>query len=366
MVVQSGLQRLKKTLTIAAGFLLMYAGFIILFLPMIISALPPSLTLSNTPQIFDFENDLNSVSSISGNPLVIASPFASGRKVIECQNGDYVRWNLATPSKTMDLTFKIYWTRFPNIVNETLSVGEIWGLDTETWQGIFVTTILCNRYGDRGWNIGTEVPTSYYSPVSSDVVYALEANRWYTIRMTADLNTGTYRLYMDTIELASITDTVIPDDVYIDFFRLGAGARGTSDFITYYDDVTVSLLDPSPPGDQWSVRITSSPGGSTNPQGAISVNHGENLTATAIHITGYVFSKWILDGTGYSTNSTFILPTQSVGTQHTLHAMFRRTGSELNNWLPLQIIGVGIIGGGGYLLWSQNKRHSSKSFDRKG
>lgn len=338
----------------------MYAGFIMLFWPMIISAWAPSLVLSNTPQIFSFEDDLNSVSSTSGTPTVVDSPSGSKRKVVECQNGEYIRWDLARPSKTIDLTFKIYWTKFPTIVNETLSVGEIWGLNDEIWQLIFGTTILCNRYGNREWNIGTGIPIAYYNPVSSDVVYALETNRWYTIRMTADLITGTYRLYLDAIELASITDILIPDDVYIDFFRLGAGAQGTTAFVTYYDDVAASFLDPSPPPGQWSVRITSSPEGLTNPYGTMNLNHGESLTANAIDTTGYVFNKWILDGIDYSKNSTVILPTQQIGMQHTLHAMFRGTEAEPENWLPLQMIALAMIGSGGYLLWSQNKRISTK------
>ena len=48
----------KKKITIGVGFLLMYTGFILLLLPMIISAWPVSLTLSNTPQTFDFEDGL--------------------------------------------------------------------------------------------------------------------------------------------------------------------------------------------------------------------------------------------------------------------------------------------------------------------
>jgi hypothetical protein len=343
----------------------MYSGFIMLFLPMIISAWPLSLILTNAPQTFSFEDGLDNVSSVSGTPLVIASPFASGNEVVECQNGEYVRWNLAIPSKTIDLTFKICWTRLPTIANETLRVGEIWGLDAGVWQGIFITTIYCNAFGDRRWNIGTDIPSSHYNSVSNEVVYALETNRWYTLRITANLKTGTYRLYMDTLELVSITDNIVPEDVYIDFFRLGPGANGTSVFVNYYDDVTVSLLDPSPPSGQWSVRITSSHGGSTTPQGTINLNHGESLTVEATQIAGYIFKKWILDGVDYSTNSVIVLPTQIVSTQHTLHAMFISTDPDSNNWLSLQVISLFMIGGGGYLLWSTSNRHSGESLKRE-
>jgi len=355
-----GHKDIKKTVIVGAGFLLMYAGFTLLLLPMLISL---SLTLSNTPQTFGFEDDLSSVSTVFGTPMPVSSPVASGSKAIECQNGDYVHWNLATPSKTIDLTFKTYWTRFPTIANESLNVGEIWGLEWEKWQGIFGSALYCDPNGYRGWYLWTVIP-SRDGAVSGNVVYALETNRWYTVRMTTDLNTGTFRLYMDRTLLASIMDVEVAADVYVDFFRLGAGARGDSNFTTYYDDVTVSLLSPSPPPQQWSIRITSSPGGSTDPYDTINVNAGEGLTVNAMQATGYVFSKWTLDGADYSTRSTVTVPPQSAGTQHALHATFASTSPEPNpeyNWLPLQVMGLGMIGGGGYVLWSQKKRESTNS-----
>jgi hypothetical protein len=350
----------RKMMTIGVGFFLMYAGFIMLLLPMIISTEP--LSLSNDPQSFGFEDDLNSISSIDGTPTVVTSPFASGRKAIECQNGDYVRWDLATPSKTIDLTFKIYWTKFPTIANESLFVGEIFGSDTGMWQDIFSTSLYCNPQGYRGWSLWTGIPDGRVSFVSSDVVYALETKRWYTIRMTADLNKGTHEVYMDGTELASITDVLVPADVYVDFFRLGAGAQGDSIFITYYDDVTASFLGPSPPPQQWSVRITSSSGGSTNPYGTINVNYGENLTVNATQAMGYVFSMWTLDGADYNKSSMVTVPAQSSGTRHTLHAIFTSTSPEPSpehNWLPFQVIGLGMTLSGGYVLWSQKKRKST-------
>ena len=94
-----------KKIKIGAGFLLMYAGFILLMLPMIMSAWPLSstLTLSGTPISFGFEDDLSSVYSTHGNPMVVVSPLAGGKKVVECRSGDYVLWNLAWPSKTWRL-----------------------------------------------------------------------------------------------------------------------------------------------------------------------------------------------------------------------------------------------------------------------
>jgi len=341
----------------------MYAGFAMLLLPMIISTLPLSLNLSETPQTFDFEDNLSSVGSIYGNPKVVASPLASGGKVIQFQNGDYVRWNLAAPSKTLDLTFKTYWTEFPTIANESLSVGEIYGLDKGMWQDIFISTLYCNSNSYRGWSLWTGMPNGHISYVSGDVVYKLEINRWYTIRMTADLNTGTYKLYMDGTELASITNIIVPANVYVGFFRLGASSRGDSIFSTYYDDVTISSLDPSPPPNQWSVRITSTSGGLTNPVGITHVNDSESLTVNAEQVAGYVFRKWVLDGVDYSTNSTVTLLEQSLGTPHTLHAMFKSKSTEPNpeyNSLPLQVVGFGMIISGGYVLWSWKKRESPK------
>jgi hypothetical protein len=348
----------NKKITIGIGFLLMYAGFILVLLPMIISAWPLSLTLSDTPQFFDFEDNLNSVHSTYGNPIVVTSPSASGKKAIECQNGDYVRWDLATPSKTIDLTFNIYWTKLPTIANEILNFGEIWGLDSKTWQGILTLNLYCGPDGYRGWNLWTDIPSPRGGFVSGDVVYGLETNRWYAIRITADLKTGIYKLYMDGTELASITDVKAPEEVYIDFLRLGSRVRGNSTFITYFDDVAVSLLDPPPPSNQWSLRITSSSGGSAEPIGTVNLNNGENLTVNATPIEGYVLGKWTFNGADYGTGSTVMVSAQSAGTQHTLHATFISAIPESHpehKWVPLQLIGLIMIGSAGYLLWSKSK-----------
>ena len=339
----------------------MYAGFILLLLPMMISAWPSSLTLSKTPQFFGFEDDLTSVHSTYGEPKIVTSPLASGKKAIKCQTGDYVRWDLATPSKTIDLTFKIYWTKLPTITNESLSFGQILGLDREAWQNILTANFYCDQNGYRGGDLWTDIPRGRGGFISGDVIYALETNRWYAIRMTVDLNAGTYKLYMDGNELASITEVEVPEKVYIDFFRLGLDAKGDTAFTTYYDDVAASLLDPTPPLQQWSLRITCSASGSTNPRGTINLNDNENLTVNARPTSGYVFSKWTFDGADYSTNSTVTIPAQSVGTQHTLHASFISGVPESNleyNWLPLQAIGLTLIGSGGYLLWSENNLKS--------
>jgi hypothetical protein len=346
----------KKILTIAVGFVLMYAGFILLLLPMIIQAEP--LSLVDGPQVFGFEDDLNSISTIYGSPMVVTSPFASGNKAIECQNEDYVRWDLSAPSKTLDLSFKIYWTVLPTLANESFAFGEISGSDAYTWQSLFHTSLYSDSGGYKGWVLWTEIPTGQGSFVPGNIVYALETNHWYTIRMTADLNTGTYELYMDGTRLASITDINIPADVYVKFFRLGISAQGDSNFITYYDDVTASLLGPTPPPNQWSLKITSSLGGSTNPTGLINLYDDENLIINATQTTDHVFSMWTFNGAEYSQNSIITIPAQPAGTRHTLHATFTNTNPPQNpqqNWLPIQIIGFSTALIGAYLLWSQNK-----------
>lgn len=351
----------ERPIIVGIGFLFMYTGFILLLLPMIISAWPLSLTLSDTPQIFDFEDNLNSVGSTYGTPMAVASPSASGEKAVECQSGDYILWNFATPSKTIDLTFKTYWTQLPTIANESLAIGQISGSNEGTWQDILSTTLYCDQNGYRGWNLWTGIPTGRTASVSGDFVSAIETNYWHIIRITADLNSGTYRLYMDGTELALITNVEVPANVHIDFFRLGTGAKGDSGFVTYYDDVAVSLLVQTPPPQQWSLRITSSPGGSTNPQGKINMSEGESSTIYAIEAAGYIFNKWVFDGADYSTNSTVTVPAQSIGTQHTLHAKFTSIDSDPNlefKWLPLQVIGLSMAVTGGCLLWSKKKEGS--------
>ncbi|MHA1212595.1 MAG: hypothetical protein ACTSSH_09045, partial [Candidatus Heimdallarchaeota archaeon] len=216
--------------------------------------------MSDDPQFFGFEDDLNSISLTYGTPMVVTAPFASGNKAIECQNGDYIRWDLSAPSKTIDLSFKVYWTKLPTNTNESVSVGEIFRLTQETWQTIFTTTLYSDTYGYKGWSLWTDIPSGRGGFISSDIVDTLETKQWYTIRITADLNIGGYEIYMDGVKLASITDVNVPADVYVDFFRLGSSVKGNTLFTTYYDDVTVSLLGPSPPPKQWSLRITSSSG----------------------------------------------------------------------------------------------------------
>jgi hypothetical protein len=352
--------RYDKKIKIGAGFLLMYAGFVLLLLPMIISAwpLPSTLTLSSTPISFGFEDDLSSVHSTHGNPMVVTSPLANGKKVVECRNGDYVRWNLGSPSKTIDLTFKVYWTRLPRVTNESLSFGQILGLGSRGWQGLLTARFYCDSNGYRGGALWTDMPSGRGDFVSDDVVYALETDRWYAVRMTVDLNVGAYRLYLDGDEVASIGDVEVPEDVYVDFFRLCVDARGKGAFATYFDDVAVSLLDSAPPPERWSLRVTCSAGGSADSVGLIGLGDGEDLTVNALPASGYVFGGWVFDGVDFGTGSAVTVPAQSVGSRHTLHAAFIGTVPASHSeysWVPLQVIGLFMVGGGGYLLWSVSK-----------
>ncbi len=335
----------------------MYVGFILLLLPLLISAGP--LSLSVDPSFFGFEDGLDSVDSITGNPKVVTSLFVSGNMAVECKNGDYLRWNLAIPSKTLDLTFKVYWTRLPIFANQSFIIGEIWGLDKEMWQDIFSTTLYCDLNGYKGWSLWSGVPSGRSSFIWSNVVETLEINRWYTIRITADLNIGTYEIHMNGDLLASISGIFVPEDVYVDFFRLGAGVRGEDIFTIYYDDVSVSLLGPMPSPQQWSVRVGASLGGSTYPNGTINVNNDQTLTVTATKTIGYVFSMWTLDGVEYSTNSTVTIPVQSIGSRHKLYATFTSINPQPTlelNWFLFQLLGLSLVVSSGYVLWSQAKQ----------
>ena len=94
------------------------------------------------------------------------------------------------------------------------------------------------------------------------------------------------------------------------------------------------------------------------------MNDNENLTVTASQIMGYVFSMWTLNGVDYSTNSTVIIPAQLMGTRNKLHATFTITNPEIMlelNWLLFQLIGLGMIASGGYLLWILEKRKSTNT-----
>jgi len=141
----------------------------------------------------------------------------------------------------LDLSFNISWTKLP-ILNESFAFSEIFGIDDFGWQDVLVTSLNSDSTGYRVWNIWTGIPEDRGGFVSSEVVYSLETERWYNIRMTADLENGSYKLYLNGKLLASITDVIVPEDVYIDFFRLGITPRGKTIFTNYYDDIIVSLL----------------------------------------------------------------------------------------------------------------------------
>lgn len=224
-----------------AGVFLVYYGFLLLLLPMVIPPSLSSLTLLTEPKSFGFEDDLISVGKVSGSPVVVTGLAATGKKAVECQNWDYVRWDLEKPTKTLDLSFNVSWAKLP-ILNESFAFCDIFGIADSVWQDILVTSLHSDSTGYRVWNIWTGIPEDRGGFVSSEVVYSLETNRWYNIRMTADLENGAYKIYMNGSLLASITDVMVPEDVYIDFFRLGITPRGETFFTNYYDDITVSLL----------------------------------------------------------------------------------------------------------------------------
>ena len=232
-----------------ARVFLIYYGFLLLLLPLVIPLSSSSLTLSTTPMSFGFENYFSDVGKITGSPDLVDFPVASGKKSIECQSGDYVRWDLTTPARTLDLRFNVYWKQLPISANESFTFAGIYGLDHSGWQDISITRLYCDQNGYRGWILWSGIPSAHGDFVPSDVVYYLQANRWYNISIKVDLDKGFYKLYMDGVELASITNVVIPHDVYVDFLRLGFDSQGETPFVIYYDDVTVSLLSATEPSE---------------------------------------------------------------------------------------------------------------------
>jgi hypothetical protein len=267
-----------------ARVFLIYYGFLLLLLPLVIPPSSSSLTLSTAPKFFGFENDFSDVGKVTGSPDIVDFPVASGRKSIECKNGDYVRWDLTTPARTLDLRFNVSWKQLPIAANESFAFAEIYGIDQSGWQDIAVTSLYCDQTGYRGWNLWSGIPSGRGGFVSSDVVYFLQTDRWYNIRISVDLDKGSRKLYMNEVELASIANVVVPQDVYIDFFRLGVTTQRDTAFVIYYDDVTVSLLNANEPSELSS---------------------------------------------GYK-------------------------------WLPVHATGIGLIGVGGYLWWSQKKEKQRK------
>jgi hypothetical protein len=267
-----------------ARVFLIYYGFLLLLLPLVIPLSSSSLTLSTAPEFLGFENDFSDVGKVTGSPEIVDFPISSGKKSIECKNGDFVRWDLTTPARTLDLRFNVYWKELPIAANESLTFAGIYGVDYSGWQDISVTDLYCDQNKHRGWILWSGVPSSRGGFVSSDVVYNLQTDRWYNIRIRVDMDKGTYKLFMNEAEIASITNVVIPQDVHIDFFRLGFYTQSDRAFVIYYDDVAVSLLR---------------------------ANESSELSSSY-------------------------------------------------KWFPVHAIGIGLIGVGGYLWWSQKKEKQRK------
>jgi Carboxypeptidase regulatory-like domain len=75
----------------------------------------------------------------------------------------------------------------------------------------------------------------------------------------------------------------------------------------------------------WELNLVVSPGGwgtiNALSSGTIEVIGANSYSATESPI-GHVFSKWLLDGAQVSTSTTYVVPAQVLGSNHTLTAVF--------------------------------------------
>lgn len=90
---------------------------------------------------------------------------------------------------------------------------------------------------------------------------------------------------------------------------------------------------------EWYVNISVTPagGGTTEPAvGDYGVPSGQGLTANPTPLAGYVFNHWEFDGVV----ATMPIPAQTVGTNHTLVAVFLPAGNAPSVTLPSSAMGV--------------------------
>jgi Concanavalin A-like lectin/glucanases superfamily len=238
----------KRTMTKSiVGLMLVYYGFLLLLLPPMFS--PSFLTLSKEPQTFGFEDDLSSVDTIGGRPMIVASPVAEGGKAVECQNDDYLRWNLSPVSRTLNISFTAYWTNFPQTPNapfEALNFFEVHihhGWDTQ----LAVLGFYRSSDGSKSAKIWTGVG-SQSAFVDRATVYAIKTGTWHTNRFTMNTDTGEIKWYLDGTEVAAVVGNEGLSAYDIESFVIGSLPQNSTDaFKTYYDDITVSTLATSKP-----------------------------------------------------------------------------------------------------------------------
>lgn len=161
-----------------------------------------------------------------------------------------------------------------------------------------------------------------------------------------DPDEGSIRFY-ETLEI-----TMTPDDgwsigsVTVDgeeasivgnVFRYSASLL---DFSHHEVHVTfVEEQEPTPEPDTHTVTITHTSGGDVDPSGTVTVADGDSLTVTFEPDSGYRLSELLLDGVRVATGVSEYTIIDITG-DHTLRAVFSRTGGGGGNPDPVRLVSV--------------------------
>ena len=174
-----------------------------------------------------------------------------------------------------------------------------------------------------------------------------------------DPDGGSIRFY-ETLEITMTPDdgwrigsvTVDGDEVSVDGNVLGYSA-GLLDFAHHEVHVTfVEGQRPTPEPDTHTVTITHTSGGDADPSGTVTVTDGDSLTVTFDPDPGYRLSELLLDGVRVATGVSEYTISDITG-DHTLRAVFSRTGGGGSNPDPVRLTGIEITSQPDNLTYSE-------------
>jgi hypothetical protein len=159
-----------------------------------------------------------------------------------------LQWDLSPLSRTLDISFRVYWTNFPQtptVPFEALHFFEVDAPDVKTILALL--GFYCNSIGSKSATIYTGVG-SQSAFVDRVTVYGIKTSTWYTIRFTMNMDTGEIKWYLDGTEIAAVIGNKGLSAYDIASFKIGSSPQDSNDvFTTYYDVISVSTLATAQP-----------------------------------------------------------------------------------------------------------------------
>lgn len=170
---------------------------------------------------------------------------------------------------------------------------------------------------------------------------------------------GSIRFY-ETLEITMTPDegwrigsvTVDGNEVSVDGNVLDYSV-GLLDFSHHEVHVTfVEEQEPTPEPDTHTITITHTSGGDVDPSGTVTVADGDSLTVTFDPDPGYRLSELLLDGARVAAGISEYTISDITG-DHTLRAVFSRTGGGGSNPDPVRLTGIEITSQPDNLTYSE-------------